>query len=49
MTTRGFKEEDVLKTVEAISLVLDNPEDEAAHDKARAIVKELCDKHPLHK
>ena len=49
MTTRGFKEEDVLKTVEAISLVLDNPEDEAAHDKARTIVKELCDKHPLHK
>lgn len=49
MTTRGFKEEDVLKTVEAISLVLDNPEDEAAHDKARAIVKELCDKHPLHR
>lgn len=49
MTSRGFKEEDVLQTVEAISLVLDNPEDEAAHDKARAIVKELCDKHPLHK
>lgn len=49
MTTRGFKEEDVEKTVEAIALVLDHPEDTAAHDQARAIVKELCDSHPLHK
>ena len=47
MTSRGFKEEDVRRTVEAISLVLDNPEDTAAHDRARAIVKELCDSHPL--
>ena len=49
MTTRGFKEEDVEKTVEAIALVLDNPEDTSAHDKARAIVKELCGRHPLYK
>ena len=49
MTTRGFKEDDVKATVEAIALVLDNPEDTAAHEKARAIVKELCDKYPLHK
>ena len=30
-------------------LVIDNPEDEASMDKARAIVKELTDKYPLHK
>ena len=48
MTTRGFKEADVEKTVEAIALVLDNPEDEAAHQKARDIVKELCEKYPLY-
>ena len=49
MTTRGFREQDVEKTVEAIALVLDNPEDEAAHQKARDIVKELCDKYPLYR
>lgn len=49
MTSRGFKEDDVKKTVEAIALVIDNPEDEAAMEKARAIVKELTDKYPLHK
>ena len=38
MTSRGFKEDDVK-----------NPEDEAAMEKARAIVKELTDKYPLHK
>ena len=49
MTSRGFKEEDVEKTVEAIALVLDNPEDGEAMEKARAIVKELTDKYPLYK
>ena len=49
ITTRGFKEEDVLQVVEAISLVIDNPENESAHSKAREIVKGLCDKYPLHK
>ena len=49
MTTRGFKENDVAKTVEAIALVIDNPEDKAAMAEARAIVKELTDKYPLHK
>lgn len=48
MTSRGFKEEDVAKTVEAIALVIDNPEDAAAMEQARAIVKELTDKYPLH-
>ena len=49
MTTRGFKEEDVRKTVDAIALVIDNPDDADAMEKARAIVKELTDKHPLHR
>ncbi|NLD19553.1 MAG: serine hydroxymethyltransferase [Clostridiales bacterium] len=49
MTSRGFKEEDVARTVDAIALVIDNPEDASAKDKARAIVKELTDKYPLHK
>jgi len=49
MTSRGFKEDDVRKTAEAIALVLDNPEDSESHEKARAIVKELCEKYPLFK
>lgn len=49
MTSRGFKEDDVAKTVEAIALVVDNPQDEAAMEQAKAIVKELTDKYPLHK
>lgn len=49
MTTRGFKEDDVKKTVDAIALVIDNPSDAEAMDRARSIVKELTDKYPLHK
>lgn len=48
MTTRGFKEAEFAKVAEAIALVIDNPEDEAAADKARAIVKELCEAFPLY-
>lgn len=48
MTSRGFKEEDVVKTVEAIALVIDHPDDSASMEKAKAIVKELCDKYPLY-
>jgi len=49
MTSRGFKEEDVEKVAEAIALVIDSHGEEGAMDKARAIVKELTDKYPLHK
>ena len=49
MTSRGFKEEDVIKTVEAIARVIDNPESAEAMQQARAIVKELTDKYPLHR
>jgi glycine hydroxymethyltransferase len=48
MTSRGFKEDDVKRTVDAIALVIDNPESAEAMEEARAIVKELTDKYPLH-
>ena len=49
MTSRGFNEDDVVRTVDAIALVIDNPEDKEAMNEARAIVRELTDKYPLHK
>lgn len=49
MTSRGFKEEDVEKTVEAMALVLDNPDDAASMEQAKVLVKELCGKYPLYK
>jgi glycine hydroxymethyltransferase len=49
MTSRGFKEEDVKRVVDAIALVIDNQGEESAMEEARAIVKELCDKYPLYK
>lgn len=49
MTTRGFKEQEIIKVVEAIALILDQPTDATAAEKARKIVHELCDAHPLYK
>lgn len=49
MTTRGFKEADIVKVVEAISLVLDNPGNAEKTEEAKQIVKALCDAHPLYK
>lgn len=49
MTTRGFKEADIVKVVEAISLVLDNPGNAEKTEEAKKIVKILCDAHPLYK
>ncbi len=48
MTTRGFKEAEIAKVVEAIGLVLNNPADASAADKARQIVQELCSAYPLY-
>jgi glycine hydroxymethyltransferase len=48
LTTRGFKEDDVRRVAEAISIVLNHPGDEKYADQARAIVKELADTHPLY-
>ena len=49
MTSRGFKEDDVRKVTDAIALVIDNPEDAGKMEEAKAIVKSLTDKYPLHK
>ena len=48
MTSRGFREEEVRKTVEAIALVLDHPDDEKKLEEARGIVRELTDANPLY-
>ena len=50
MTSRGFKEDDVKAVTDAIALVIDSKgEDEAKMEEARAIVKGLTDKYPLHR
>ena len=48
LTTRGFKEEDMVEVANIIALVLDNPEDEAARQQARERVAALCAKYPLY-
>ena len=47
VTSRGFVEADMEQIAEAISLVLNAPEDEAAIAKAKAIAESLCKKYPL--
>ena len=49
MTTRGFKEEEISQVVEAIGLILNNPNDPTTAEKAKKIVGELCEAHPLYK
>ena len=44
VTSRGMKEEDMEQIAEAISIVLQRPEEK---DTARHIVKQLTDKYPL--
>ncbi len=46
VTSRGFKEDDMVTVAEAISLAIRDPEANA--DKARALVKTLTDKYPLY-
>jgi glycine hydroxymethyltransferase len=48
LTTRGFKEEDVVRTADAIAMVLNHGGDEQWSGRAREIVKELTEKHPLY-
>lgn len=47
-TTRGLNTEDMRKVAEAISLVVGSKGEEVSMDKAREIVKGLCDKYPLY-
>ncbi len=42
MTTRGFKEEEFCKVAEAISLIINQPEDPSSKEKAKEIVGQLC-------
>lgn len=48
LTTRGFKEEDMVEVANIIALVLDNPEDEGARKEASQRVAVLCAKYPLY-
>ena len=42
-----MNEADMVRIAEAIDIVLNAPEDEAAIAKAKAIALELCKAHPL--
>lgn len=48
LTTRGFKEADMVEVANIIALVLDNPEDEGARKEASQRVAALCAKYPLY-
>lgn len=48
VTTRGFKEGDIVKTAEAITMVLTHPGDEVYAEYARQIVRSLTEAHPLY-
>ena len=48
LTTRGFKEEDMVEGANIIALVLGNPDDESAREQARQRVAALCAKYPLY-
>lgn len=48
MTTRGFKESEMIQVAQAIALVLDSPKSIEKREEAKKIVKELCEKFPLY-
>jgi glycine hydroxymethyltransferase len=47
-TTRGLDQEAMKDIAKIIALTLKNPTDEASHEKARAMVKEITDKFPMY-
>lgn len=49
LTSRGMKEQDMVQVAQAISLALNAPQDKVELDKARELVKQLCDQYPLYK
>lgn len=49
VTTRGMDEAAMKEIAKIISLTLKNPEDAAAHEKARTMVRELNQRFPLYK
>ena len=48
LTTRGFKESDMVEVGNIIALVLSSPENEKVKEEARARVAVLCQKYPLY-
>ncbi|GAB6159040.1 serine hydroxymethyltransferase [Desulfotomaculum varum] len=48
VTTRGFREADLDLVAEIIAMTLRGQDDPAVKEKARAMVKDLCDKYPLY-
>ena len=48
LTTRGMKEADMMIVGDIIGMVLNNPEDSAAADKAIKLIAKLCKEHPLY-
>lgn len=48
VTTRGFKEEDMVVIAEIIDEAIKNREDDEALEKLKTKVKALCDKYPLY-
>jgi glycine hydroxymethyltransferase len=49
VTTRGFKEAEMVRVAEIIDMLLKNPENEAKAKEARSMAQELTDKFPLYK
>jgi glycine hydroxymethyltransferase len=47
-TTRGMDQDAMKQIAKVIALTLKNPQDEAVHEKARGMVKQLTDKFPLY-
>lgn len=48
VTTRGMKEEDMKTIAKVIAMTLKNPEDQAIHEQARALVEQLTSNYPLY-
>jgi glycine hydroxymethyltransferase len=48
LTTRGMKENEMLKIGEMIVQTLEKVEDDSFHAETRKKVRELCDQFPLH-
>lgn len=47
-TSRGMKEEAMAKVAEIIDIVISNRDDEVQLDRARSIVREVCNEYPLY-
>ena len=48
LTTRGFKNSDMMEVARAIAIALEHPQEDKFLQEARQIVKGLCDKYPIY-